>query len=124
MAAERSEQVAALPRRVLYISAVDMTTQFAGHEIVSLPFERLDAASLAAAAPELVIFPLFAGMLDAAQILTALAELGYRGDCLVMAPPLPKPQMIEHELRGLCPGVSLRLVSSDAALQAAGLSRR
>ena len=75
---------------------------------------ELDAASLARAAPDLILCALFAADLaaaDAFALVERLQNLRYRGQILVICPPMPNPVMIERELQALGPGSRLTLIS-------------
>ncbi len=70
----------------------------------------LTAELLAEVAPTAVIMPLFAGAHDALSMIETLEALGYLGRILVIAPPLPRPALVERELRSAGPGLRLMLV--------------
>jgi hypothetical protein len=79
--------------------------------VTHLRFAELTAATLAALNPNLVILPLFAANFDAMTAIEALEALGYTGRLTILAPPLPKPKLVEKELRSLGPGARLTLIS-------------
>ncbi len=66
---------------------------------------------LAELRPTQVFLPLFAAEHDAAMAIEQLQELGYQGRITVLAPALPKPRLVERELRALGPGTRLVLIS-------------
>lgn len=103
-------------RRILYIVGGEDAPVSQDAMIFSLPFAQLSPAELARIAPDLVVFPLFSATLDAIVILTRLNELEYRGRCLVLTPRLPKPHLIEAELRGYKGAMEVQLLTSDAPL--------
>ena len=72
---------------------------------------EVDAGLLRDAAPACVILPLFAAAYDALTAVELLEDLGYLGRIAVMAPDLPKPRLVEQELRQLGPGARLVLIS-------------
>ena len=74
-------------------------------------FSDLDAAFLSAHGPSLVILPLFAASYDAMTAVERLEGLGYACRIAVLAPALPKPKLVEAELRGLGPGARLTLIT-------------
>jgi hypothetical protein len=80
----------------------------------------LDAAFLAEHQPSVLILPLFAASYDAMTAIELLEALHYAGRIAVLAPSLPKPRLVEAELRKLGPGTRLTLISP----QTPGLSRR
>jgi len=58
------------------------------------------------------LFPLRpVGQNDAISVIEALSAAGYRGEVLVLAPPLLRPKMVETELRSLAKGMTTRLLS-------------
>lgn len=103
-------------RRILYLAGGEAAALSQDAMIFSLTFPQLNAAELARIAPDLVVFPLFGAIWDATVVLTRLNELGYRGLCLVLTPRLPKPHLIEAELRGYQGAMQVQLLTSDAPL--------
>lgn len=73
-------------------------------------FARLDARLLATLRPEIVTFPLIGADCDAAQVVERLAILGFTGMALALAADLPDPAMVQRELQGLAPDLTLCLV--------------
>jgi hypothetical protein len=71
----------------------------------------LCAALLADLAPERIVLPLFAGPCDAMTVIEQLQALHYTGKIVVIAPPLPRPDLVERELRAAGPGARLTLVT-------------
>jgi len=123
-----SQDAALSPRRMLYITTVTPALVQGRDEVKVIRFAGLTADCLAGFRPDVVLFPLFSIAEDASVILTRLHELGYQGECLVLCPNLPKPRLIEAELRALAPGIRVQVLASDAAApealpQTAGLSR-
>lgn len=104
-------------RRLLYISAGQVPVASGRDQVTTLAFEALTLERLQAIAPDLVVFPLVSATQDAAVIIAKLQELGYRGQCLVLCPKLPKPGLIEAELRALGPGLEVQVLASDAPVQ-------
>ena len=74
-------------------------------------FADLDAAFMTQNQPGLMIIPLFAAGYDAITVTERLQDLGYAGRIAVMAPNLPKPKLVEAELRAIGPGERLSLIS-------------
>ncbi len=74
-------------------------------------FDGVDAGFLASVNPGLIIVPLFAANYDAAMAVDLLEDLGYLGRIAVLAPILPRPRLVERELRSLGPGERLVLIS-------------
>lgn len=88
-----------------------------------LPLSALDSEALLQLKPDLVVCPLFGAGPDATAVIERLQQLGYSGPIVVICPHLPKPKLVEAELRQLGPGQRLRLLMVDGA-QDAGLSAR
>jgi hypothetical protein len=104
-------------RRILYIAAGDAAPAAQDATIFSLPFALLCAEELALTAPDLVVFPLVSATLDAIVVLTRLNELGYKGRCLILTPRLPKPHLIEAELRSYQGAMQIQLLTSEAPFE-------
>lgn len=71
----------------------------------------LDDDLLASVMPTVVVIRLFAGSYDATAAVERLAELGYDGRIFVIAPSLPRPHLVEKELREAGPGQRLTLIT-------------
>ena len=104
-------------RRILYLAGGEAVPVSQDAMIFSLPFAQLCPEELARIAPDLVVFPLFNATLDAIVVLTRLNELGYNGRCLVLTPRLPKPHLIDAELRSYKGAMEVQLLTSDAPLE-------
>lgn len=48
---------------------------------------------------------------DAVSVLEALASAGFKGEVVVLAPPLLRPKMVENELQSIAKGMRLRLLA-------------
>ncbi len=79
--------------------------------VVHCRFDALTAALLHQIAPSTIVMPLFAADHDALTMVEALEALHFTGRILVIAPHLPRPQLVERELRAAGPGPRLLLVS-------------
>lgn len=79
--------------------------------VTHLRFADLTADVLALLEPTLIILPLFAPNYDAMTAIETLEELGFAGKLTVLAPDLPRPRLVERELRSLGPGNRLTLIS-------------
>ncbi len=69
----------------------------------------LTAETLRNVQPTLILCPLFTADFDATTAIERLLELGYAGRVTVLAPQLPKPHLVERELRGL--GLAVTLIT-------------
>lgn len=63
-----------------------------------------------AQAPRLVAAPLFRVDGDVLETLRVLSLLGYPGPVRVVAPKLPRPDIVCRELRADCPGLDIEIV--------------
>jgi hypothetical protein len=81
-------------------------------DIRHVSLANLDAAFLAEHQPDFLILPLIAESYDATTAVALLESLSYLGRLAVLAPSLPKPRMVEAELRALGPGARLTLISA------------
>lgn len=70
----------------------------------------ISAERLRALAPAEILCPLTFRGGDAALVAALLARAGWQGRFLVISPPLPAPDMVLAELRGLGPGMDIRLL--------------
>lgn len=80
------------------------------HDVIHARFAALDAAFLQEIAPACIVFPLFSRGHDAIQVIERLDELVYSQAMIVLARALPRPAMVESELRSLGPGSRLTLI--------------
>ena len=76
-------------------------------------FADLGPDLLADLKPVQVILPLFASGYDAMAVIEELERLNFTGSITVIAPKLPRPRLVERELRALGPGTRLSLISPD-----------
>lgn len=79
--------------------------------VVHCRYAQLTAALLAEIRPSTVVLPLFAAEHDALTMVETLEDLAFAGRILVIAPRLPRPHLVERELRAAGPGPRLLLVS-------------
>jgi hypothetical protein len=104
---DREERILALDCLALLAPRGPIPLPHAVHH----PGADLSAALLAELAPDRVLVPLFGGPCDAMTVIEHLEALGYRGKIVVIAPPLPKPALVEREVRAAGPGDRLVLVT-------------
>jgi hypothetical protein len=76
-------------------------------------YHQLTRSNMMEWGPSVVFLPLIGASEDAATIVELLESIAFQGDIVVICPQLPKPQLVERELRGLGPGQRLRLVQED-----------
>ncbi len=80
--------------------------------IAFLDFEEVTQEVLDALQPSTVFSPLLANNFDCIELAMLLHNLGYSGQYRAMATDLPKPDVIEREVRQLCPQLDFRITSS------------
>lgn len=101
-----------MPARTLVIglSPDQMDHGDARHVSQTYDFMSFDDLSCGVDLTAQVISPLMADRFDAGDVATALRQRGYKGELIVMAPPLPRPEMVQRELAQMAPDMSIRLV--------------
>jgi hypothetical protein len=62
---------------------------------------------------DMILSPMVAEDFDCLDVAQHLFAQGYSGRYRVMAPNLPNPGMIRHEVRSLCPGLDFDIVTED-----------
>jgi len=87
--------------------------------LITTYLHALDGNVLRDANPDLVICALFApesisGGADVVAIIGRLQTLGYNGRIAVLAPDIPRPDLVQAELRALGPGERLTLIVTAA----------
>lgn len=78
--------------------------------VITTSLTELTASLLETARPDRVIFTLFGAGVDAYAVIERLEDLGYAGAITVLCPPLPRPKLVEAELRAQGPGRRLTLL--------------
>jgi len=76
----------------------------------TLPFILLHAALALAPWVDCIISPLMSEHFDALDLARELDAAGYRGQYLIVAPPLPRPDLIRRELSAIAPDVGIELL--------------
>ena len=66
-------------------------------------FEQVDEELLRRLRPTLVLSPVLARRFDCIDLATRLHELGFREKYRAIASNMPNPEIIEREIRSLCP---------------------
>lgn len=109
------------PRRrksLLLLGFPDESTRTSARKTARFSIERHPRATpalLACLLPDAVAMPLLNGHMDALIHLHHLQEIGFRGRCFVLAPPLPKPKLVLTELRAQARGLRITLLSASAS---------
>lgn len=76
----------------------------------SLPYILLHAALALAPWADCVVSPLVSAQFDAMDLAYELEAAGYRGHYFIIAPPLPRPDIIRRELSRIAPQVEIDLL--------------
>ncbi|MEO6298829.1 MAG: hypothetical protein ABIV25_09010 [Paracoccaceae bacterium] len=74
-------------------------------------FSDLGPELLSDLKPTRIILPLFSAEHDAMAVIEILEGLKFSGQITVIGPDLPRPRLVERELRAMGPGVRLSLIS-------------
>ncbi len=75
-----------------------------------LAFHDVDEETLSALRPAIVFSPLLANTFDCIELALLLSKLGYGGKYRAVSENVPKPEVIEREVRQLCPKLDFRIV--------------
>ena len=82
----------------------------AGDQVSFLSFEELNAESLAQYLPSVIYSPVLAHGFDCIEVALLLRDLGFVGAYRACAIGLPKPEVIEREVRQLCRTFTFEIV--------------
>jgi hypothetical protein len=99
--------------RLLYVDLAATARGFSRNEqgsITSVALAALTVEVLISARPDRVICSLFGARQDAFAVIERLQALGFGGAITVLSPRLPRPLLVEAELRALGPGHRLTLL--------------
>ena len=108
---DAAERVLALDCARLLAPAGPIPLTGALSNIAHHRFTDLTAALLTQIDATVIVMPLFSADHDALSMIEALQALGFTGRILVIAPALPRPALVERELRAAGPGTRLTLVT-------------
>ena len=103
---------------VLAVGESDEWTQ-QGHSlpretgVVLVPFEGVTDAALKAYQPDVIYSPVLARSFDCIDLAQLLHSLEYRGSYRAVASDLPKPSVIEREIKHICPRLDFSIVATD-----------
>lgn len=81
-------------------------------KILMVGFDDVTAELLAIHKPQLLVSPVLARRFDCIDLAMNLQALGYSGPYRAVAGEMPSPEMIEREIRQLCPSVDFQVVAS------------
>lgn len=79
-------------------------------EISFLELSALTEGALATLEPALVLSPVFTPMFDCVEVATRLVQAKYTGPYRAMGLRLPKPQMVQREVRAACPDLDFAVI--------------
>lgn len=68
--------------------------------------------------PDIVLSPLLCGTFDCIDLATILSDIGFLGLYRVLAPDLPRPQLIVAEVRSYCPSLDFDIILSSGLTSA------
>lgn len=77
-------------------------------------FGDLQLPYLETIAPEVVLTPVLADGFDCADVALKLDAFGYTGSVRALGRGIPKPHIVEREVRSLCPTLDFALVEIDS----------
>lgn len=109
--------------RILFVSHLpgrrdsdpDISQGRFGDDIEVVDFASLDGALLASFDPHFVVSPILTPGFDIMDLALKLWQLRYKGCYRVLTDrPLPNPGLVLREVRSLCPGLDVDLISRDA----------
>jgi len=72
-------------------------------DVAFAEYFELDSTLLELVQPEIVLSPVFSSNFDCADLSLRLSDLGFTGSYRALATELPRPAMVEREIRVLCP---------------------
>ena len=106
------------PTKVLAIGDVDEWRDrghpLPGGEIAFLAFHEVSGASLEYHSPSVIYSPVLARTFDCIELAILLETLAYPGIYRAVANDLPKPALIEREVRQLCRRLKFELIQDSA----------
>lgn len=106
------EPAVPLPQFVAIDLPVPLAQALAGKRaVVQLEYGDLNKERLHSLGDTILACPLIGPKVDATAIVERLAALEYRGSLIVVSPRLPKPSLVEGELRGAARGFVVNLVT-------------
>lgn len=100
-------------KRLIFISAsaTEREDGFGNSDVLFLSLAELRTEIITEFNPEAVVCSLFGQDDDATSIVARLGQIGFQGCCIVLTPPLPRPDLIRAELKSISPALNLELFS-------------
>ncbi len=80
--------------------------------VAFIAFHEIDETVLASLGPSLVYSPLLATSFDCIDLALLLSKLGYEGRYRAVSDNVPKPNLVEREVRQLCPRLDFKIVDT------------
>lgn len=101
-------------KRLIFIAAAKNTPATPEKDVLILSLAEVCNEIVTEFKPDAVVFSLICDDQDAISVVERLDEIGYRGKCIVVAPPLPNLELIKAELNAISPALTLDLISPNA----------
>jgi len=86
-------------------------------QVVVTRYHTIDEQLMTRVRPDHVVAPLFSTEFDIMDLAQRLHQIGFGGQLVAMAPPLPKPGLVLNEIMARCPGLKMGMMA-DARLSA------
>lgn len=80
--------------------------------VAFVAFSDIDENVLKTLSPTIVLSPLLANAFDCIDLALLLSKLGYTGRYHAFSQNVPKPNVIEREVRQLCPKLTFKIIDS------------
>lgn len=84
-----------------------------GGGIAFISISDVSEELLANHAPTVVFSPVLARRFDCIELAVLLHNIGYTGSYRAMAKDLPKPELIEREVREICPRLDFKILVAN-----------
>jgi len=81
-------------------------------ELMLVGFSDVTEAFLELHDPPVIISPVLARNFDCIDLAFQLRHIGFRGRYRAVTDDIPSPDIVEREIRGLCPGLDFAVVAS------------
>ncbi len=82
----------------------------ADSQIAFAEFHEITEELMGALSPDIVMSPVLTRAFDCLDLAQALEATGFRGRFRVVAPDLPNPNVIQAEIRALCPALDVGFI--------------
>lgn len=85
----------------------------ASREVAYASFADVTLENLEKWEPEIIVSPVLSRSFDCIDLAQRLADIGFEGGYRAIGLNLPRPKMIEREIRELCPRLDFKILSTD-----------